>query len=965
MSKRTLAAAVAFAAVLGGLLLAIGVGSLVRGGDRGDESLSAFVREHGGLNRHAQALAVIREKLEAGGEVATGPAQEAYENRALPRTTITYRRARVARNAYRRIVARTVLRKRGTLTKSARARARRLTLASAWQELGPITPVVPAPSTNTGRETTESGRVTALALGPTCVPGNCRLLVAAAGGGIWRTGNALAAKPVWSSSSAGLASNSTGSLAFDPTNPNVVYLGTGEPNGSADSEAGVGLYKSIDGGSTWSLVSGSVPVSKDRSIGAIAVDPANSQHIYIGTALARHGMAAVHGGRQTPPGAPTLGIYESTNGGASFSLVFSRPADTRSTDPNSATGGDYFRGGVSKIVLNRTGLTAAQKTRVYASFFDYGLYRSSPADEGGDASFKQVFASAGGGLVANSIASRTEFSLAPHNGQLRVYLGDAGSGPADFYRVDNANVPASTLDPSGTNSGWTKLSSSANGTPGFGSYDYCGGQCSYDMPVYSPPGQPNVVYLGGQMQYDEIFPGDPIPFRSNGRTVQRSTDAGVHFTDMTNDSRSPALGMHPDQHDIVASASYAFFGSDGGVVRIPTSADSFTDTSGQCDFRGLSGADLADCRGWLSSIPKQIDSLNDGLATLQFQSLSLNPQDPLGDLLGGTQDNGTFAFTGSPTWIESISGDGGQSGTDAANSDVRMHTYFSAQGDVNFHGTLPTGWDWFADPLLASRENASFYVPLIADPKVSGSWFVGLQHVWRTQDNAGDQAFLDEHCNEFTGDFKFNCGDWVPLAAGQKGDLTSRHFGLTRGGHFVVATERASTDTSTLWAATRLGRVFISKNADAPAAQVDFTRIDDGESASPKTPGRFVSGVAIDPANPNHAWVSYSGYNAYTPATPGHVFEVTYNPAVGTASWTDRSYNLGDEPIIDVARDDNTGDLYAATDFGVLRLPNGSSVWQTAASGLPPTAVYGLTISSSARVLYAATHGRGAWKLGL
>ena len=60
-----------------------------------------------------------------------------------------------------------------------------------------------------------------------------------------------------------------------------------------------------------------------------------------------------------------------------------------------------------------------------------------------------------------------------------------------------------------------------------------------------------------------------------------------------------------------------------------------------------------------------------------------------------------------------------------------------------------------------------------------------------------------------------------------------------------------------------------------------------------------------------------------------------------------------------------TGDLYVATDFGVDMLPSGSTTWVPAGTGLPPVAVYGLTISSSARVLYAATHGRSAWRLRL
>jgi len=81
--------------------------------------------------------------------------------------------------------------------------------------------------------------------------------------------------------------------------------------------------------------------------------------------------------------------------------------------------------------------------------------------------------------------------------------------------------------------------------------------------------------------------------------------------------------------------------------------------------------------------------------------------------------------------------------------------------------------------------------------------------------------------------------------------------------------------------------------------------------------------------------------------------------------WKDISYDLGDAPITGIAFDNLTGDLYISTDFGVSLLRVNSTSWAPAAVGLPMVAVYSLTISSSARVLYAATHGRGAWRLNL
>ena len=87
----------------------------------------------------------------------------------------------------------------------------------------------------------------------------CILFFGAAGGGVWKTTNALAATPTWADVRPWRdSSNAIGSIVFDPNDAEqTIYVGTGEPNGSSDSEAGVGLYKSTDGGTTWSLVAGS------------------------------------------------------------------------------------------------------------------------------------------------------------------------------------------------------------------------------------------------------------------------------------------------------------------------------------------------------------------------------------------------------------------------------------------------------------------------------------------------------------------------------------------------------------------------------------------------------------------------------------------------------------------------------------------------------------------------------------
>ena len=887
---------------------------------------------------------------------ASSAAAEAYQDRAFPSPAIGFAQTQNATKAALKIA------KHG------------VRIPHPWEEIGPDTLNVDPLGTQTyGPPTQWSGRITALAIDPKCHASDCKLFVAAAGGGVWRTQDALAPHPQWKQiSDKEIPTTTIGSMLIDPTDASgrTIYVGTGEGNGSSDSEAGLGLYRSTDGGNHWSLVSGSLAVAKDRAIAAIAVDPNDSNHILIGTAVARHGLSAHAGGRFTPPGAPAIGLYSSANGGASFALALSRPQDV--VDPNSANGSDFFRGGVTKIEYD-----PSDTSTYYASMFGYGLFRT--ANNG--SSFDNIYADT---LSAGDLLSvRYEFATAKlSNGKTRIYLGvgnqsDAAGNPtsirSEMYRVDDARAAGVT------NATWTQLSSSVNGTPGFGAYNWCGTQCSYDAFVTSPVGRPDEVVIGGVMQYEEL-PLYGGPDRSNGRAVMMSNDAGVNWKDMTGDARHVNAGvlfhsedMHPDQHALVympGNPDIFFAGSDGGLIR---TNGAFTDDSADCANRGLSGPDLVDCQAWLSKIPTRLFTMNEGLNTLQFQNLFVDPNNPLTRAIGGTQDNGSLIFTGSKTWFLPVTGDGGDSGIDVANPNIWLHTYTNTLPEINFHGFAPEAWDWIGDPILAAPEASAFYAPTTQDPVRGGQIFAGLGHVWRTQDSGGDPAFLDAHCNAtglfgtsdrlFTGD----CGDWVPLGgvagAADDGNLIAGPAS-DKGGSYVVEIQRAL-DQNTMWVGTRRGRIFVSQNASAanPGA-VTYTRID--TAAQPR---RYPSGISIDPNDPNHAFVSFSGYNAYTPAQPGHVFDVHFNPVAGTATWTDISYDLGDQPVLDVAFDAATGDLYASTDYGVNRLPTGGSSWIPAADKLPPVAVYALTLASgkksSDRVLYAATHGRGAYRLDL
>ncbi|HEY6960770.1 MAG TPA: hypothetical protein VI408_02655 [Gaiellaceae bacterium] len=868
------------------------------------------------------AHATLREQSrgEAGGDGDS----EMYADRAYPASDVTFDQVRTAIGANNLVVARGAK------------------LTSKWESLGPETLNVDRLGTQAFNKATQwSGRVTALAVDPKCKPQECTLYVAAAGGGVWRSTNALAPNPAWKQISEDLPTNAIGSIAIDPNDKSgrTIYVGTGEGNSSADSEAGLGLYRTVDGGSHWSLVDGSYAVAKGRSITWVAVDPTNASHILFGTRSGTFGESS--GNTQTAPvGVAPTGVYSSTDGGVTFALV--QPG-----------------------LINEVKFDPRDANVVYAAQANVGLVRSTAGGAAG--TWETIFS-----------LSRSRFSFSPvrlANGKTRIYLADAsgGGGPAEVFRIDDAKQPAASMT-AGGNAAWTRLSNPTPGTPGYAVNNFCntplvGSQCSYDMFVMSPPDRPDMVVVGGLMHYEELKPyAAPGGMRANGRAVLVSFDAGVHWTDATGDPSGES--MHPDQHALAfvpGNPDQFFVASDGGVIRTD---GTWADASSQCDTRGLSATDLGYCHDWLSKIPGQLQVVNAGLATLQMNSISVSPFSPTDTALAGTQDNGTLAYSGSPVWLLPLTGDGGDAGFDAVDPKFDFHTYTNGQMDVNYNGVDPTSWLWVADWIAKAHESVRFYGPALADTVRTRTIYVGGTRVWRTEDGGGDRTFLEQHCNTAVGEFPSDllntgaCGslsDWFPL--GSQSMSSAATFGGTKAGGSITAMSRAH-DAGTLWLATNGGRVFVTTNVDAASPAVTFTRIDTASQ-----PNRVPSSVTVDPTNPDHAIVTFSGYESNTPTTPGHVFDVVYDPAAGTATWTNISYDIGDQPVNDAVFDAATGDVYASTDFGVLRLVSGTQTWIPAADGLPNAAVPGLTLAVSPkagdRLLYAATHGRGAYRLRL
>jgi hypothetical protein len=916
----------------------------------GASAALALLLAHASANKPSAAVrpAVTRLTHESvlehqlgGADATEGGDSEAYTDRAYPGTEITLAEVQGA------IRANAKLQKKGPKG------------SDKWEQIGPDTLDVDRLGTQSFIKPTQwSGRVTAVTVSPKCNEEECPLYVGAAGGGVWLSHDALGDKPHWKQISADIPTNAIGSIAVDPNDPKgkTVYVGTGEGNGSGDSEAGLGLYKSTDEGHNWTLVPGSFAAANNRSITWIAIEPGNANHILIGTRTGTHGEASNSTAAQpaTLPAPPATGVWASTDGGANFSLVLPGLVNEVKFDPgNSST--------VYATVANSaTG----------------GLLRST---SGG----------ALGTWTPILQENRVRLSFAPvllPNGKTRIYVADASGGGqgAQVYRVDDASQPAETLTAS-NNAAWTRLSNPTDGTPGFAVYNYCntplvGSQCVYDMFVLSPPDRPDMVVVGGLMHYEELMPyvfqtANVVGMRSNGRSVLMSMDAGSTWTDVTGDVGGES--MHPDQHAIAfvpGDPDKFFVGSDGGMIR--TSGE-WADASSQCDSRNLFGNPLfiADCHAWLSQIPTELQVINASLATLQMNSISVSPYKPENTAMTGTQDNGTLSFTGSKKWFLPLTGDGGNSGFDATDQHLRFHTYTGGQMDVNYNDADPTSWLFIGDRFLVNFPEAQrFYAAVISDPVRTKTIFHGAQSVWRTSNAGGDRAFLEQHCNvaSIIGEdpdnllFTGACGDvasWPKLGTSTLTNNTATSpYGTTKGGSTISSLARAQ-DDGTMWAATGAGRVLVSRNinSDDPTA-VTFTRIDTAAQ-----PGRAVSSVYADPTNPNHALVTFSGYDVTTPTTPGHIFDVVIDPTTGAATWTDISYDIGDQPVNDAVLDVATGDIYVSSDFSVFRLDSGAQSWAPVAGGLPMAAVSGLTLAKAKhgpqRFLYAATHGRGAYRL--
>ena len=243
------------------------------------------------------------------------------------------------------------------------------------------------------------------------------------GGGVWKTENSGRTWfPISDDPSTGIPIGSIGAIAVAPSDPNIIYVGTGEPDIRSQHSYGIGIFKSTDAGKTWR----SMGLAETRQISKIIVDPADPNRVYV--------AALGHVYRSNPE----RGVYRSTDGGAHWKKVLAHDKDPENVgavdlalDPQHP-----------KTLYASLWATRRPPWSVYApsNMPGGGLYKST---DGGDTWHQLTH-----GLPANEFVGKIGIAVAPSNSnRLYAVVDDLGTAIARSIRggapqSENAPKPA-------------------------------------------------------------------------------------------------------------------------------------------------------------------------------------------------------------------------------------------------------------------------------------------------------------------------------------------------------------------------------------------------------------------------------------------------------------------------------------------------------------------------------------------
>jgi len=709
--------------------------------------------------------------------------------------------------------------------------------------------------------------------------------------------------------------------------------------GAADG----GVWRSTDSGQHWTPVFDSMPT---LSIGALAVDPADGS-LWVGTGEANTSQDSYAG----------TGVYRSSDDGATWQRV----GDDRSGnnplashtvfriafDPSgnayAATNNGLFRvaAGVNQWTEVLAPAGPVDNPPYDQQVTDVAVVPGSGGAEvitaigwhgPGNTRYNGFYQSTDGGLTWSPVTptgdinaadiGRTTFAYSADGSKLYAIVQSPaaqGAGASSVLQgiYVSTGRPASGKSASGRPASvtgpWTlianahKLASSGSASPTFGSP---GVQTWYNQDLAVDPSNPNHIYAGLEEVYESNDGG--------GTWITASPYWNYNFAcDFTNPPTCPNV-THPDQHAMMITGGLIVIGNDGGVYSRPLS-------------------DLAEDGNWTD--------LNATLRNLQYYDARAGMLGTGTVVWGGMQDNGSsWLSTGSSPMVEPAGGDGfyvivdPQNGNRVAGEYVDGTMYTSTDGGHSFNDFISptcaaqaiTGLS--GGPRADCDPAARFVTPLVPDQQNKNVWLIGGKFVWVSADG------------------------WNTACTGAA--CSWRNVYDTGAGHAVTALSSAGGGSIiyAAWVAAggNPGPAFasgIATNYGGVWHQVNMTGL----------PSRYISGVTVDPSNPAHAYAVFSGFSRrWIPGGGvGHVFETTN----GGLTWTDISGNLPDIPGDALVLSNQH--LALGTDQGVFTAVAGQGTatsWSRLGTGLPNAVVNDLT-EGPGGFIYAATHGRGVWRI--
>ncbi len=742
--------------------------------------------------------------------------------------------------------------------------------------LAPWTPLGPSPIPNgqtTGVSQAVSGRVTVIAVHPT---NENIVYVGTAQGGLYRSLNGGA---TWTPLTDNALSLAIGSIAIDPLDPTTLVVGTGEGNLSADSFFGVGVYVIKNADTTPQLLG---PFNKDgantdiftgRAITRVLVSPTDDNIVFVATTSGIGGIGADSIPSVITANLPSRGLYRSTN------FMSATPTFTKITVQPANAGNR----GITDIVFGATpNILLAGVNGFSTGGNDGGIWRTTNAFDPVPTFTNQVVVGTAAATIQIRLASNTV------NGVTTI-LAATGEAPA--------TTPASPGNGSNCGApGWVRRSTDGGVTFGLGliqTSGFCNSQCFYDMAPAMDPTNSNIIYLGGSANADVNPPRATC--RSN--VLTRTLD-GTNFSRID-------TGLHADTHAVAVAPSnpnVVYFGSDGGVWRSSNQGTTWS-------------------------------SINTaGFNATQFQSIAVHPTDR-NFSIGGTQDNGTPFLHPDGTWTRADFGDGGfalidQSATDTTNVTM-YHTYFNQTNNLIGFGRVTTtanaqdnGWGFLgcngtvANNGFRCADTVLFYAPMTLGPGTPNTLYFGTDRLYRSINRGFTMTLVSQG--------PFQAGVAVSAIGVSPQNDNVRIVGLRNGGIFATTT------------------------GANPLANV----------RSAAMPAKYVSRAVIDPNNPNTAYVAFSGFGI-----AGQQIWKTTNLNANPPTWTSAALGLPDVPFNGFVIDPlNSNMLYAGSDIGVFVSSDGGNTWNPFGTGLPRVAVFDMAFQGPNRLVRIATHGRGAWE---